>query len=230
MLYWTALTLGFLGSTHCVGMCGPLMLALPMTRTQRLMLFLQAVQYNFGRVLTYGLLGFFMGWLGKGLFLADIQKEVSIVLGVLILIGLIFKINWEHQFVRIPIINRYTKFIQSKLALLINRKGSHLALGMLNGLLPCGLVYLALAGAVTTSHPLEGSLFMMLFGLGTMPLMLSLFLVGNVFKTKLKRSLNIVGSFVLFAVAALLIFRGLAIEFPQELRFWEAVNNPVMCH
>lgn len=219
-----------MGSTHCLGMCGPLVLALPLSRQEKWQMALSAIQYNLGRVLTYALLGLLFGLLGKGLFMAGIQKGFSIFLGALVLLVVVFKINLETRFLQIPMISKYAHFLKKQLARHLNRPNSHLTLGMLNGLLPCGLVYLALAGAVTTGNAMQGALFMALFGLGTMPLMVGVFFLKNAFTSKIKRSLQHVASFVMVIAAVVLIFRGLAIEFPTELRFWEALNDPVMCH
>ncbi|NJK82738.1 MAG: sulfite exporter TauE/SafE family protein, partial [Saprospiraceae bacterium] len=171
-----------------------------------------------------------LGLLGKGLFVASIQKGFSLFLGLLLLVLVLFKINLESQFIKLPIIHRYTQFIKKALSQQIRRRNSHFTLGLLNGLLPCGLVYLALAGAITTATPWQGALFMLFFGLGTMPLMIGVFFVKNTLTHKIKHHLRHIASFVMLSVALLLIFRGFSIQFPTELRFWEAINHPVMCH
>lgn len=230
MIYVTALTIGIMGSTHCLGMCGPLVLALPLNRQEKRQLAFQAFQYNIGRVITYALLGLLLGFLGKGLFLAGIQKGFSVFLGLVLLIVVLFKINLESQFIRLPLVHQYTQLVKQAVSKQLLLRNSHLTLGLLNGLLPCGLVYLALAGAVTTAAPWQGALFMLLFGLGTMPLMIGVFFVKNTLTHKIKHHLRHIASFVMLGVALLLIFRGFSIQFPTELRFWEAINHPVMCH
>ncbi|MEN0048409.1 MAG: sulfite exporter TauE/SafE family protein [Bacteroidota bacterium] len=230
MIFWTALSLGFLGSLHCLGMCAPLMLALPMSTQQRWTMIWEALQYNLGRVMTYSLLGFIFGLLGKGLFVASLQQEFSIFLGVVLLLIVLFKINVEYHLLRIPIFERYSNFIKKQLNHLIRHSKSHFLLGAMNGFLPCGLVYLALAGAVTTNYALHGAIFMALFGLGTIPLMLSAFFIGRKLQTRFRLALSKVSNFAMLALAIFIIYRGLAVEVPTDLRFWEALNNPVMCH
>ncbi|MEM6699199.1 MAG: sulfite exporter TauE/SafE family protein [Bacteroidota bacterium] len=230
MIFWTALSLGFLGSLHCLGMCAPLMLALPMSTQQRWTMIWEALQYNLGRVMTYSLLGFIFGLLGKGLFVASLQQEFSIFLGVVLLLIVLFKINVEYHLLRIPIFERYSNFIKKQLNHLIRHSKSHFLLGAMNGFLPCGLVYLALAGAVTTNYALHGVIFMALFGLGTIPLMLSAFFIGRKLQTRFRLALSKVSNFAMLALAIFIIYRGLAVEVPTDLRFWEALNNPVMCH
>lgn len=230
MIYWTALSLGFLGSLHCLGMCAPLMLAFPMSRQQKWQLVSDALQYNFGRVLTYGLLGLLFGFLGKGLFIAGIQKEFTLFLGIVLLLVVLFKINVEYHLLRIPIFQKYSQFIRHKISALMRHRNSHFLLGFVNGFLPCGLVYLALAGAVTTATAWNGAAFMLLFGLGTVPLMLSTFLLGRKLQNRFRTVLSYVGNIAMLALAIFLIYRGVSVEFPRSLEFWEAMNNPVMCH
>lgn len=219
-----------MGSAHCLGMCGPLVLALPLDRQEKRQLAFKALQYNIGRVLVYTFLGLFLGLLGKGLFVAGIQKGFSIFLGLMLLIVVLFKINLESQFVKLPLVHQYIQLVKKAISKQLHHRNSSFTLGLLNGLLPCGLVYLALAGAVTTATPVQGALFMLLFGLGTMPLMIGVFFVKNTITYKIKYHLQHIASFVMLSVALLLIFRGFSIQFPTELRFWEAINHPVMCH
>lgn len=230
MIYWTAFSLGLLGSLHCLGMCAPLMLALPLTKQQKWSMVFDALQYNLGRVVTYSLLGLVFGLLGKGLFIADLQQEFSIVLGIVLLLIVVFKVNLEYHFFRIPFMARYNHFLKQQFNRLLRHRNSHFLVGTLNGFLPCGLVYLALAGAVTTSTPLNGATFMTLFGLGTIPLMLSTFFIGKRLQRQFRKQLTLVSNVFLTALALFIIYRGLSVDFPLDLQFWEAVNQPVMCH
>ncbi|MEL6721329.1 MAG: sulfite exporter TauE/SafE family protein [Bacteroidota bacterium] len=137
MIFWTALSLGFLGSLHCLGMCAPLMLALPISAKQRWSMLSDALLYNFGRALTYSFLGLFFGLLGKGLFIASLQQEFTIFLGISLLLVVIFKINVEYHLLRLPVFDRYANFIKKQLNYLLRNSKSHLLLGAMNGLLPC---------------------------------------------------------------------------------------------
>ncbi len=232
MIFWTAFTLGLIGSTHCLGMCGPIALAIPMSTSQRLLMTFQALKYNLGRVLTYALLGAVFGLLGMGVELAGFQKSFSIVIGIMLLIAAFFTLDWESRLTNNSPLKTFFHFIKKQIGKLIRNdsKQSHLLIGIFNGFLPCGMVYLAIAGAVTTGSILNGMLFMTLFGLGTLPLMLGIMLLGNVIKPSFKNILRKIAPFIMISFALLLIARGLNVNLPTELRFWEALQNDVMCH
>lgn len=230
MIYWTAFTLGLLGSVHCMTMCAPLMLALPLSARQRWGMAIDGLQYNMGRVVSYSFIGLLFGILGKGIFIANLQQEFSIALGITLLLLALFKINLEYQLLRIPLFTAYSSFIKRKLNHLLRHSHSHFLLGMLNGFLPCGLVYLALAGAVTTGSPWSGTAFMAFFGLGTFPMMLSVFFVGKKLHLPSLAVLAKFNNVVLVVLAIFLIYRGLNSHLPSNLRFWEMLQHPVMCY
>lgn len=232
MIFWTAFTLGLIGSTHCLGMCGPIALAIPMTTSQRFQMAFQALKYNLGRVATYALLGAVFGLLGMGVALAGFQKGFSIIVGVLLLFAAFFSLNWESKLTNKSPLRHFFNFIKKQIGkLLSNRpRQAHFLIGVFNGFLPCGMVYLAIAGAITTGDVLNGMLFMTLFGLGTMPLMLGIMLLGNVVKPSFRNILRSIAPFIMVAFAILLIARGLNVNLPHELHFWEALQNDVMCH
>ena len=231
-MLWTAFTLGLLGSTHCIGMCGPLSMALPLDRRARLEVGLVGLTYNFGRVITYFILGLLMGGIGSIVSISGWQQGISIGLGSLLLLIALFSIDLEYQFIKIKWLQRFYQFIQQKIKKLFSRRGmgSTLTIGMLNGLLPCGLVYIALAGAITTHSLFQGGLFMLLFGLGTLPLMVAMSFLGAFMPRKIKFYLRKATPIVMAGFACFLIWRGLAIELPANLEFLDALRNPVMCH
>ncbi len=232
MIFWTAFTLGLIGSTHCLGMCGPLALAIPMSTSQRIVMAYQALKYNLGRVLTYALLGAVFGLLGMSVELAGFQKGFSIVIGIFLLFAAFFSLNWESKLANSSPLARFFQIIKKQIGRLLRNdsRQSHLLIGVFNGFLPCGMVYLAIAGAVTTGSIVNGALFMMLFGLGTIPLMLGIMLLGNVVKPSFKKVLRSIAPVIMVAFALLLIARGLNINLPHELHFWEALQRDVMCH
>jgi hypothetical protein len=212
----TAITLGFLGSLHCVGMCGPIALALPVVNNTNISRISGIVLYNIGRVITYGFFGLFFGLLGKSFVIAGYQQALSITLGVIIL-SIILIPNRYLQ--KIPGVNRFfqpaAKIRNALSGLFKTRSYSALfSIGVLNGLLPCGLVYTAVAGAIAMADPLKGSLFMMVFGLGTLPAMLGLTLAGQKISMGLRNTFKkTVPVFVAF-MAVLLILRGLNLGIP----------------
>jgi len=230
MAFWTAFTIGLFGSLHCVGMCGPIAMALPYQDRNRWLTLGNTLLYNLGRVVTYALLGGVIGLVGKGLFLAGAQQTISIVLGVSLLVIALFSINLEFQLLKIPAWQRWNAWLKQQLGFFLrkNTRSSLFVVGMLNGLLPCGLVYMAIAGAVTTFSPAGGMLYMALFGLGTIPLMLTAALAGNFASVKLRSHLRKVLPVILVGFAVLLILRGLNFDLPLDIQFW--LEDPTMCH
>jgi len=211
-----ALTLGFLGSFHCIAMCGPIALSLPINSTSLFHKISHLILYNLGRVITYSLLGLLFGLIGQTFLFFGFQQYLSIALGVLILISIFFSSKLASK-------NKITSFFYSKIAFvkgkllkLFQKKGwvSVFNIGLLNGLLPCGLVYMAIAGALATNNYLSGSLFMALFGLATIPVMLTLSLLGNIIHLKFRRTVKNAIPIILSVMAVLLILRGLNLGIP----------------
>ena len=208
----TALVLGFLGSLHCAGMCGPLALALPATGRSDRDFVAGRLAYNLGRILTYCTLGIVFGLLGKTLLLAGIQRWVSIALGVLLLIAMLTTRRFAAALPLLFLVER----LKSRMAALLRQRtlASLLILGMLNGLLPCGLVYVAAGAALLSGGILPGAQFMLFFGLGTVPMMLVLGLSRKLFPVALRLKLLKAVPISMFALAALLILRGLSLGIP----------------
>lgn len=232
MELWTAFTIGLVGSLHCVGMCGPIALALPYQGQQRWVAASNVLLYNSGRVITYALIGLVIGTLGKGLFLAGLQSQVSIGLGILLLFIALFSINVEAKLLRIPAFSKLNGWVKQRLSALLrnHNRTSLLFIGMLNGLLPCGLVYMAVVGAVATGNIIEGMAYMSLFGLGTIPLMMATALAGQFINLRLRNRLRKLIPVFLVAFAVLFIARGLQFQIPDDFRFWEGLQEIPMCH
>jgi len=232
MLYWTAFTIGLFGSLHCLGMCGPLSAALPLQRQDRWYQAGQLSIYHSGRILTYGLLGLLIGLFGGGAALAGMQAELSIALGVILLIAIPLGLNWERLLLR----RRSFQWLQRKLGQsmgqLMKKRGKTalFGLGMLNGLLPCGLVYLAIMGALSRFSPVHSGVYMLFFGLGTLPILLSSSLFAHYLRGRLRRVYRIVTPILVAAVAILLILRGLQFALPDEYGWWEKLQFLPMCH
>lgn len=90
MEIWTALIIGFAGSLHCVGMCGPIVLALPTKiNSKNLTFILKRLLYNIGRVTTYFLIGLGAGYVGQSVKLWGFQQLLSILIGIVILLWVI---------------------------------------------------------------------------------------------------------------------------------------------
>jgi len=210
MELWTAFLLGLVGSAHCAGMCGPLALALP--GGARGTLLLGRLLYNLGRVATYVAMGALFGLLGRGFALAGLQRWVSLVLGAAILAGLFS----TPKLARVAAISRFVGWLKAGLGSLFRQRAltSLLGIGLLNGLLPCGLVYIAGAGALATGNVLSGMEYMVAFGLGTVPMMLAISLVGTKLQFVLRLKLQRLVPVSLAIIGALLLLRGMALGIP----------------
>ena len=149
---FAALTVGFLGSFHCVGMCGPIAMALPVGRTNAVGRVFSVIVYNMGRMFTYGLLGALFGVIGQTFVLAGFQQILSIVAGVFILLFLIMPLLMKRRAGYEKGIFQYAVKVKNALGNLFAKEGkkSLFLIGLLNGLLPCGLVYVAIAAATAT--------------------------------------------------------------------------------
>ena len=199
---WPALTLGFLGSFHCVGMCGPIALALPLNRSSLFSRVTGTLLYNLGRAFMYGLFGALFGLVGQSFVIAGYQQALSISLGVGILILVLLPSSISNRFKITSFIYSYIGKVKQKLSLLFKKStySSLFFIGTLNGLLPCGLVYLGIAGAIATGNSLQGSVFMFVFGLGTLPAMFALAFLSNSisinFRNKISKAVPVFVVFV----------------------------------
>lgn len=210
--YFTiALFTGLASSFHCIGMCGPIALALPVGGLNKQKSFAAKVLYNLGRVITYSILGFIFGLMGKQLFIVGLQQNLSILIGVFILIVLLprklFKVNFN---------NKITNFISKTSQSFWKNKTakSFLTLGILNGLLPCGMVYIALAGAASTASGISGAMFMAIFGIATMPVMLSINYLPTFLTLKVRKKITKFLPVYSLLLGIFFIIRGLGLGIP----------------
>lgn len=233
MFLWTAFTIGLLGSFHCIGMCGPIALALPFRTESKFTTIANVLLYNFGRALTYSFLGALLGIVGKGIALSGYQQGLSIALGVMLLLMAVFTINIDKWVQKVGYIRRFSGWVNTHLARLLRQNGmaTMLGIGVLNGFLPCGFVYIGLAGALTTSGILQGALFMALFGLGTIPVMLSVSLAGNLMSLQVRRKIQSALPVIMIFFAALFILRGLNLGIPYlSPKMGKNPTEKVKCH
>lgn len=211
-----ALTIGFAGSMHCVGMCGPIALMLPVYGNGTAGKVTGALLYNAGRIVTYSLLGVLFGLLGKSFVIAGYQQALSLVMGVLILVYFLLPANIKSRVGMSKIIAPALGKIKSLLSGFLTKRtaGSLLLTGVLNGLLPCGLVYLAVAGAIATGDVFKSSLFMAAFGAGTVPAMFFVIMAKSMVTQNMRSRINKVVPVFTVAMACLLILRGLNLNIP----------------
>ncbi len=209
-IIYTALVLGLLTGFHCIGMCGPIAIALPLNKRTWGTRIFSALWYNIGRTITYAMLGVLFGILGEGFSFAGFQRWISIIMGAFMIASVLFpKVN--HLLYRGTGDSKLMNSIKKQLAKYFQQASykSLFITGLLNGLLPCGMVYMALAGAIGVGSLSGAVVFMIMFGLGTIPMMFLLSMIGNFATIKLKHAINKIIPFVVVIVGALFILRGL---------------------
>ncbi len=229
----SALIFGLLGSFHCIGMCGPIAFLLPLDRNNKSKKILQILLYHSGRIFSYSIIGLAFGIVGKGLSLFGFQQQLSIITGVIMLL-----------LVLIPNSKNSLNFSKSGFAILGKLKNglgkelrkrrldTFFTVGFLNGFLPCGLVYMAVFGAIASGNAFEGSLYMMLFGLGTIPLMTSAIWIGNFISLKTRRYIRKAIPVFVGIIAIMFILRGMGLGIPylSPKQQTENVSSQFECH
>lgn len=212
MIYLTALLTGLLGSFHCVGMCGPIALATPTIGSGIWGRMGSKLVYHAGRVFMYSVLGGVFGVFGMGLKLAGMQQSISIAAGVAIIIGTLLSSGWLNGVIGNPL-----GWIKGNAIAVLFQRKSYAALwliGMLNGLLPCGFVYIGLIGAVAMQGGVQGATFMALFGLGTTPLMFGVSIAGQFLNQHIRSRINKTLPYLAVFIGCLFILRGLNLGIP----------------
>lgn len=229
--------LGFLGSFHCAAMCGPIAISLPSSNKSKLNFLLERFSYNIGRVITYSLFGLIFGFFGERIFMAGFQQLISVIIGIVILFYLVKPLLKKNSSNLLSIQNSGSSFsffknifakFYSK-----NSKLSLFGIGILNGFLPCGFVYIALSGAVAMRSPLSGALFMMFFGIGTLPLMLGISMSKSFVSLQLRRKINKLSPAIALIFALIFIIRGLNLGIPYlspKLEPTQKSTEQVICH
>lgn len=210
-----ALSLGFASGFHCLGMCGPIALSLGLSKKQQLGFHLHNLTYQLGRIFTYSLLGAVVGIVGEGFQVAGFQQYLSIFAGLLLIVMALFSFGGDFTS-KMPLLNKALLNVKLNLGKLLQKSdySSRFLTGVLNGLLPCGMVYMALTASLASGGVWQGAGFMALFGLGTFPFMFAAVLFGNLLNAATRtRILKIVPVFML-ALGALFILRGMELGIP----------------
>jgi uncharacterized protein len=226
-MVFTALIMGIAGSLHCVGMCSPLVMAVSNISSAAM---LNRLLYNLGRILTYGILGVIVGTAGWSMPFLHMQNLLSVVLGITLVVFSIIGIGN----LRIPIMTPFLQTLSAKLKVLFGRfiqkksRASVFVLGSLNGILPCGLTFLALAVCLTLDGPLSSFNFMLLFGVGTLPVMLGLTSVFGKLVKKFDVSIGKVTTTMLFVSGCLLIARVFLFH-PHEISADHGLVDVILC-
>jgi len=213
MLY-SALIFGLISSLHCIGMCGPIAMMLPVDRNNPAKKVIQIMIYHLGRLTAYASLGLIFGILGKGFYMAGIQQQLSIVVGVLMITIAIIpeKVFMKYNFSK-PVYRVISK-VKSSLGSQFKRKSPDalFTIGLLNGFLPCGLVYAALFGAIAMPNLTLSISYMFLYGLGTIPMMSAVVFISNIFSLSLRNKLQKIIPVVAVFIGILFIIRGLGLD------------------
>ena len=211
-----AFTMGIIGSFHCVGMCGPLALALPLSDQSLHSKFIGALLYNSGRIVTYSLFGLVAGLLGKSFAMIGFQQGLSIALGAAIILLVIIPKIFSGKFKQVNFAGNFFQQLRHTFGQLFFRKNQStlFAIGFLNGLLPCGLVYLAIAAAASAGDIYSSILFMAAFGLGTLPVMWSIAFWGNFIGINIRQKIRAAYPYMMLLMACLLIIRGMGLGIP----------------
>tara|TARA_B100000809_G_scaffold237763_1_gene257895 strand:+ start:66193 stop:66912 length:720 start_codon:yes stop_codon:yes gene_type:complete len=215
-MYLSAFLLGLLGSFHCIGMCGPIAMVLPVHTERPIPRFIKILLYHIGRISAYGSIGLIFGLLGKGLFLSGFQQRLSIVIGSIMILYIIVPIKVFNSFKITTPLYQVVGKIKFGLGKQLKDKsyGSLFIIGFLNGYLPCGMVYMALAGAIAMATPTKGFLYMAMYGLGTIPLMTLIIYSKTFISVQFRNQIQKAISYFVFAIGVLFILRGLGIGIP----------------
>ena len=233
-MLWSAFILGLLGSFHCVGMCGPIAFMLPVDRTNSFRKITQIFTYHFGRLLAYSIIGLFFGLVGKSLYVFGFQQQLSIAIGVLMIIVVLIPVPTFNRYnFSKPVYNIISK-VKSSLGKALKKKtaDTFLTIGFLNGFLPCGLVYMAVFASLAMQSTTQGSLYMVLFGLGTIPLMTTAIYIGKFLNIKAKQRIQKAIPVFVIIIGLLFIIRGLGLDIPylSPAPITEIATGQIECH
>ncbi|HRG59432.1 MAG TPA: sulfite exporter TauE/SafE family protein [Bacteroidia bacterium] len=214
--YLTALTIGLMGSLHCVGMCGPIALAVPLQSKFQSIRWLGSLNYLLGKAITYSLLGLFSGAFAKLFEVTGFQRYVSLIAGILILFIFLLQQFWQENTFLAQLNLNWVKALKIQFNKFIVQKNllSSLVIGLINGILPCGLVYMAMAGAVGAGGWWQSMFYMFLFGIGTMPLLFAMMLFKNKVSILYRKLFQKLIPTFTIVIAVLLIVRGLNLGIP----------------
>ena len=215
MLY-SAFIFGLISSFHCVGMCGPIAMMLPVDRNNEAKKVTQIITYHLGKLSAYGILGVVFGILGRSFYLAGMQQQLSIIVGVLMIVVALVpeKVFAKYNFSK-PVYKIISK-VKSNLGQQFKNKSykSLFTIGLLNGFLPCGMVYVAIFGAIAMQSISLGIAYMLLFGIGTIPMLTAVIYITNLISFSMRGTLQKIIPVVAVVIGILFIIRGLGLDIP----------------
>lgn len=212
----SALILGLGSGFHCIGMCGPIALSMGLTKQQALNFHLQNTTYNLGRIVTYAFLGAILGIVGEGFNVAGIQQYLTVGVGILLIVMALFSFGGKNFASKIPFLSKFLLSIKINLGKYLQKPGysSRFITGILNGFLPCGMVYMALTASLAAGGVWQGAAFMVLFGLGTFPFMFAVVFFGNMMNTAFRIKVLKIIPVMMIILGGLFVLRGLELGIP----------------
>lgn len=230
----SALIFGLLGSFHCVGMCGPIAFLLPVDHKNNVRKLGQIFLYHFGRLSSYAIIGLLFGLLGKSFSLFGLQQQLSILVGALMILVILLPYKKFSKYNGSKPIFKIVSKIKSNLGKQLKRKSpdTFYTIGFLNGFLPCGLVYMAVFGAIASGTALEGSLYMAVFELGTIPLMTTAIYLGNFINLNIRSKIRKAVPVFVILIGLLFILRGMGLGIPylSPMEITPEITATQSCH
>ena len=215
-MLFTAFIFGLISSFHCIGMCGPIAMMLPVDQNNQAKKVTQIITYHIGRLTAYATIGLIFGLLGKGILMAGLQQKLSIFIGIAMILIILIpqKVVAKYNFSK-PIFKFISK-VKTALGSQFRNKSykSFFTIGLLNGFLPCGMVYVALFGAIAMQSPVYGAFYMILFGLGTVPMMSSVVYLSAFLTLPIRNKIQRVIPYVAVFLGIVFILRGLGLGIP----------------
>lgn len=203
--------IGFVGSLHCAGMCGPLVIAMPWNRIEK-GTWHKAIIYHLSRSSTYAILGVIVGFVGQTIGLAKWQQYAAIVAGILSL--LLFFVPMLS--LRGKLVSKWSQTVTEMFSSVVRKKSWFMVplLGMLNGLLPCGFLAMALLASLASASPVYGGMAMFVFGLTTLPTLLLTAQVGKTVLQLVKLNTFQLARYTALILGVLFLLRGLNLNIP----------------
>ncbi len=226
-----AFLIGLLGNLHCIGMCGPIALIIPLSTTNRLGRLVGTMIYNSGRVLSYMSIGFLFGLFGTGLRMADMLQWTSITIGLILILSVIAPAFLSRVNPFTSITSSFGQSITKRLTRQFNdgSNASLFTIGLFNGLLPCGMVMTAGLASVPFGGVIDSIIFMLFFGLGTLPVMTILPMISHKISASVRTRMQRFVPYLLFLFGLLFIVRGLNLGIPYLSPKISGDKTEIMC-
>lgn len=233
-MLWSAFILGLLGSLHCVGMCGPIAFMLPVGKSNSFQKFIQVSLYHIGRLVAYASIGLVFGIIGHSFATFGVQQQLSILIGIIMILMVVLPQKQLNRFKITQPIYRFIGKVKNELGSAFKKDSyfNFFQLGFLNGLLPCGLVYMAVFASVATANLAQSSLYMLLFGLGTVPMMTGVIYFKSFIQQVTRFNFRKVIPYAVVLIGLLFILRGLGLGIPyvSPKPAVEEVSSTMECH